>query len=66
MPEYTKTPEDLRWEEFVREIAKVVNRYSIENNSDTPDYILAEYMAGCLTVFENTLRNRNERNAPKE
>lgn len=60
MPEYTKTPENLKYDNFVRDIAAVCNRYSIENNSDTPDFMLAEFMTGCLNVYENTLRARTE------
>lgn len=67
MPEYQKTPEDIKYDEFVREIAAVCNRFSVENRSDTPDYMLAEFMTGCLNVYENTLcaraewRNENRR-----
>lgn len=58
MPEQIKTEEDRKYDEFVRDIAKVINKHSWERFSNTPDYILAEYMAGCLTVFENTIQNR--------
>ena len=34
------------------EIAKLLNKYSRENHSNTPDFILAEYLIGCLNVFE--------------
>ena len=60
MPPYEKTADDLKYDEFVKELAAVINRYSMENRSNTPDYMLAEYMAGCLTVYENTISNRTE------
>ena len=30
------------YQEIVRDIARVVNKYSLEQESKTPDYILAE------------------------
>ena len=58
MPKIEKTEEDRKYDEFVRDIATVINRHSWERFSNTPDFVLAEYMVGCLTVFENTLDNR--------
>lgn len=51
---------DPKYEELKREIASVLNRHSIENRSDTPDFLLAEYMLGCLTVYENVLTAREQ------
>lgn len=53
---------DEKYEEFVRDIAKVINRHSYENRSNTPDFVLAAYMVGCLTVYENTVNKRDELN----
>lgn len=36
---------------FEEEIRAVLNRHSIENNSDTPDHILAHYVKGALELF---------------
>lgn len=33
------------------DVAGVLNRYSAENASDTPDFILTKYLLGCLTAF---------------
>jgi hypothetical protein len=30
----------------------------MENNSNTPDFVLAEYLYGCLKVFEATNNKR--------
>lgn len=40
-----------------REIAQVLNKYSAENGSNTPDFILAEYLMACLNAF-NLANNR--------
>jgi hypothetical protein len=45
-------------EEFQKELASLVNRYSLENGSDTPDYILADYLMGCLDTFNDALHRR--------
>lgn len=44
--------------DFRRELAALINRYSYENASDTPDFILAEFMSGCLEHFERATRSR--------
>lgn len=51
---------DEKYEELVREIAKICNRHSLENRSNTRDFLLAEFMLGCLTVYENTVRREKE------
>ena len=37
---------------FAKEVGEIINKYSLESASDTPDFILAHYLAGCLAVFE--------------
>lgn len=37
---------------FGEELESLVNRYSLENKSNTPDFILAELMVNCLSAFE--------------
>ena len=44
--------------EFQKELRDLINRYSMESGSDTPDYILAEYLMGCLEVFNKTVKAR--------
>lgn len=50
-------PIDQKYEDMKMEISAVLNKYSVENRSNTPDFMLAEYMLGCLTVYENTVNN---------
>lgn len=40
-----------------RELASVLNKHSAENASNTPDFILAEYLMACLTAF-NAANNK--------
>jgi len=46
--------------EFMKELEGLINKYSQENGSDTPDFILAEYLVGCLRNFNNTVKEREE------
>ena len=45
---------------FERELQNLINRHSAENGSDTPDFILAEYLVGCLTNFNRTVKQREK------
>lgn len=38
-------------EELVRGFTNVINRASVENDTDTPDFILAELLVDCLRSF---------------
>jgi hypothetical protein len=42
------------------EIQHTINRYSRENNSNTPDFILANYLYACLVAFEDAVNNRSD------
>lgn len=43
---------------FEKELAALLNRYSCENASNTPDFILAHYLLGCLSLFERAVQRR--------
>lgn len=36
---------------FEKELASLINRNSLENGSNTPDFILANYLQECLNAF---------------
>lgn len=56
----TPSQEHDRREEFRRELAGLLNRYSQENSRDTPDWILADYLIGCLNAWNNASRMRDK------
>lgn len=39
-------------------LVNLVNRHSLENGSDTPDWILAEYLIACLKTFDTCVEER--------
>lgn len=43
---------------FRTELAGVLNKYSLENGSDTPDFILARYLQNCLNAFDIAVTDR--------
>lgn len=47
-------------QEFQRKLTDLINAHSAENDSNTPDHILAEYMMGCLAAFNRATTNRDQ------
>jgi len=46
---------------FQKELEQLINKHSMENGSDTPDYILAEYLTSCLKAYGRAVQARDER-----
>lgn len=46
--------------EFGKELSNLINRHSQENGSNTPDFILAEYIQACLDNFNKTTKARDK------
>ena len=43
---------------FEEELRDLINKHSKENDSNTPDYILAMFMDGCLKTFNQAVQQR--------
>lgn len=43
---------------FEQELESLLNRYSQENGSNTPDFILAQYLLGCLSTWNAAVTRR--------
>lgn len=41
-----------------RDLSGVLNRYSQENTSNTPDFILAQYLLSCLAAWNTATQQR--------
>ena len=46
--------------ELEREITNALNRCSAENGSDTPDFILAQFLLGCLAAWNTGVQQREK------
>jgi len=44
--------------DFLKELENLINRASQESASNTPDFILAQYLEGCLRNFETAIQQR--------
>ena len=45
---------------FRAELTTLINRFSLENGSNTNDFILADYLTDCLAAFDRA-NNRNHK-----
>jgi hypothetical protein len=43
-----------------KDIEQAINRNCAENESDTPDFILAEYLVSCLEAFDTAVNSRSK------
>ena len=49
-----------------KEIEQAINKHGLENGSNTPDFILAEYLTDCLRMFDKAVNKREEWYGRKE
>lgn len=45
---------------FERELETLINRHSVENDSNTPDMILRGFIIDCLNTFNRSVRQRDQ------
>lgn len=45
---------------FENELMQLLNKHSRENMSDTPDYILAQYLNSCLAAYSIAVTQRDQ------
>ena len=45
---------------FREDLEVLINKNSKEKGSDTPDFILADYLADCLDAFDKAVTRRDE------
>jgi len=43
---------------FEKAIQGTINKYSMENESNTPDFILAQFLSSCLRAFNQSVQQR--------
>lgn len=44
---------------FRKELRQLLNCHSMENNSDTPDFILSSYLITCIAAFDGAVKARD-------
>lgn len=45
--------------EFQEEVGALINKYSLENASNTPDFVLAAYLSACMVNFNTYVGMRD-------
>ncbi len=60
MKEKCVTPVLENDDSFRSGLRRLINRQGYEKGSDTPDFILAEYLSGCLDVFDKAVKARSK------
>jgi hypothetical protein len=45
--------------EFESELRALINRHNVENSSETPDFVLAKFMLGCLNAYGRAVNERD-------
>jgi hypothetical protein len=45
---------------FRTELERLLNRESMENGSDTPDFMLADYLMACLDTWNKIVTTREQ------
>jgi|GEM_PF-2771438 len=51
---------------FKKELTTLINKLSLENESDTPDFILAEYLINCFKQYNKNIKWRDAWKISKE
>jgi len=46
--------------DFEKELCDLINKHSLESESNTPDYLLAKYLVGCLSLFASATLARDD------
>lgn len=46
-------------DKFMKELEELINKHSKENESNTPDFILASYIHHALQAFDIAVENRD-------
>jgi hypothetical protein len=49
----------VRQPDFADDLRALLNRHSVENRSDTPDFILAAFLQNVLIDYEHAVRARD-------
>ncbi len=52
--------------DFEKDLEHLLNKHSMENGSNTPDFILASFLVKCLEVFDGHVRWRQRWYGSKE
>lgn len=55
-----ESADEVMEDEFKKELESLINKHSMENGSDTPDFILASFLSSCLKAFDRAVVRRTK------
>ncbi|MCK5609508.1 hypothetical protein KAR91_46975 [Candidatus Pacearchaeota archaeon] len=55
-----KTDRSVREVTFEESLRALLNRHSKEQNSNTPDFVLSQYLINCLDAFDSAMEKRSD------
>lgn len=58
-PSAAQVEREQRQASFRNELQELLNRHSMENESNTPDYMLADYLIQCLKSLDEAINRRS-------
>jgi len=50
----------MNQQQFELELTELINKHSIENGSNTPDFMLAAYLVSCLNNWNTSIMEREK------
>lgn len=59
-PDYKERQDVKERKSLLDEIAKIINSFSVENESDTPDFLLSRYLVRCLENYAEIVKGRDK------
>lgn len=59
-PALKKIVSNMAKTEFHKELEELLNKHSKENGSNTPDFVLAGFLSGCLAAFDGSVLIRDQ------
>lgn len=48
------------YEDFLKELTRLLNKHNLDTHTNTPDFILARYLLGCYQEFRKGTRLRDQ------
>lgn len=57
-PIYEPTESNIH--RFTNELTRLINIYSIDNKTNTPDFVLANYLIRCLEAYELAVNTKEK------
>lgn len=58
--DFTPSTRPVSIHNFEKHLTSLINVHNIENDSDTPDFVLAEFMVACLRAFNYAIKTRSD------